>query len=62
METSQLARCARWGTVGVIVAVMSACGGDDDGPSGPQAITAQQACDTLSGKTIATIPVKEILP
>jgi len=53
METSQLARCARWGTVGVVVAVMSACGGDDDGPSGPQAITAQQACDTLSGKTIA---------
>ena len=53
METSQFAQRARWGTAGVVVAVLSACGGDDGGPSGPQAVTAQQACDALSGKTIA---------
>ena len=53
METSQFAQRVRWGTAGVVVAVLSACGGDDGGPSGPQAVTAQQACDALSGKTIA---------
>ena len=33
--------------------LLSACGGSDDGPTSLQAVTAQQACAALSGKTIA---------
>jgi hypothetical protein len=36
------------------LALLSACGGsDDDDNGGPASVTAQQACDALTGKTIA---------
>ena len=48
----------RFVVVGAAVMV-AACGGSDDSPAG-QAITAQQACDSLTGKTIAGATVTAV--
>lgn len=45
-------RMASRGALCGVIVLLGACGGSDD-DSGPQQVTAQQACSTLSGKTIA---------
>jgi feruloyl esterase len=50
-----VALLASSGVVAVSALLLAGCGGgdDDDTPSGPGSVTAQGACDALSGKTIA---------